>query len=96
MSYRLSRPAARDLKEIGDYIARDNRQAAAKTVVAIAEKFLFLAQHPHLSEPQPRLNNLCKSKIGNYLIFYRPIDNDIEIVRVIHGSRDLENIFKTV
>lgn len=30
---------------------------------------------------------------ANYLIFYRPIDDGIEIVRVLHGSRDLPSQF---
>ncbi|MBD2690580.1 type II toxin-antitoxin system RelE/ParE family toxin [Anabaena catenula] len=28
-----------------------------------------------------------------YLIFYRPIDQGIEIVRILHGSQDIERIF---
>jgi toxin ParE1/3/4 len=27
--------------------------------------------------------------VGNYLIFYRPISDGIEIVRVLHGARDI-------
>ena len=30
---------------------------------------------------------------GNYLIFYRLMNNGIEIVRVLHGSRDLPSQF---
>ena len=29
----------------------------------------------------------------NFLIFYRVLDNEVEIVRVIHGARDLSAIF---
>jgi len=31
----------------------------------------------------------------NYLIFYRPVEGGIEILRVVHGARDLENLFGT-
>ena len=31
--------------------------------------------------------------VKNYLIFYRPIDEGIEIVRILHGSQDIETIF---
>jgi toxin ParE1/3/4 len=31
---------------------------------------------------------------GRYIIFYRPVANAIEIVRVLHGARDIENIFE--
>ena len=30
---------------------------------------------------------------GSYLIFYRPLPDSIEVVRVAHGSRDLPSIF---
>jgi toxin ParE1/3/4 len=30
----------------------------------------------------------------NYLIFYRPIDNGVEVVRVLHGARDIEKEFR--
>ena len=35
----------------------------------------------------------CRSfSVGNYVIFFRPIDDGIEIARVIHGSRDMRNL----
>lgn len=30
---------------------------------------------------------------GNYIIFYRPIENGIEVVRILSGYRDLEAMF---
>jgi toxin ParE1/3/4 len=30
----------------------------------------------------------------NYLLFYRPLANGIEIVRLLHGARDLEGLFE--
>ena len=32
--------------------------------------------------------------VKNYLIFYRPIDQGIEIVRILHGLQDIETIFQ--
>jgi toxin ParE1/3/4 len=31
--------------------------------------------------------------IGRHLIFYRPIANDIEVIRVIDGARNLSELF---
>jgi toxin ParE1/3/4 len=31
--------------------------------------------------------------VGRYVVFYRPSSNGIEIVRVLHGARDLEQQF---
>ncbi|AUB37002.1 Plasmid stabilization system protein ParE [Nostoc flagelliforme CCNUN1] len=32
--------------------------------------------------------------VKNYLIFYRTIDEGIEIARILHGSQDIETIFQ--
>jgi toxin ParE1/3/4 len=32
--------------------------------------------------------------VGKYVIFYRPIENGIEIARILHGARDLPSIFE--
>ena len=38
--------------------------------------------------------NTCESQpVGNYLIFYFPLENGIDIIRVLHGSRDMERLF---
>jgi toxin ParE1/3/4 len=29
-----------------------------------------------------------------YLIFYRPIPDGIEVIRVLHGARDIDTIFE--
>jgi len=29
-----------------------------------------------------------------YLIFYRPVDDGVEILRVLHGARDIERLFR--
>jgi toxin ParE1/3/4 len=38
----------------------------------------------------PRLRGF---PFGNYVIFYRPMENGVEIVRVLHGARDLPPLF---
>ncbi|MBF0110069.1 MAG: type II toxin-antitoxin system RelE/ParE family toxin [Magnetococcales bacterium] len=30
--------------------------------------------------------------VGNYLIFYRPANHGVEIIRVLHASRNVENL----
>jgi toxin ParE1/3/4 len=36
---------------------------------------------------------LRSQPVGNYLIFYFPLEDGIDIVRVLHGSRDVDAIF---
>lgn len=32
--------------------------------------------------------------VGNYLIFYRPTETEIQVARVLHGARDIQAIFR--
>ena len=32
--------------------------------------------------------------MGNYIIFYRPSEQGIELLRVLHGSRDIPEVFR--
>jgi toxin ParE1/3/4 len=93
--YRLADPAKRDVKEIKDYIAADNREAAKRLVRALTEKFAFLSQNPTLFAPQVAYGGLRKCGLGNYLIFYRSVKGGIQIMRVLHGARDLQKLLKT-
>ncbi|MDZ8108879.1 MAG: type II toxin-antitoxin system RelE/ParE family toxin [Nostoc sp. DedQUE12a] len=38
--------------------------------------------------------NLRSFPVGNYLIFYRPIDQGIEVIRLLHGARDIQSLFE--
>jgi plasmid stabilization system protein ParE len=38
--------------------------------------------------------NLRSSHVGKYIIFYRPEDEGIEVIRVIHGHRDIPKLFE--
>jgi toxin ParE1/3/4 len=32
--------------------------------------------------------------VWNYTVFYRPIDGGIELIRIIHGARDIPKLFQ--
>ena len=45
----------------------------------------------------PRLDGLRVWRIDgfpNHLIFYRPIEGGIEIIRVLHGARDIDAVLE--
>ena len=55
----------------------------------VEQRFQFLATQPHAGQARSDLApELRFLPVGNYLIFYRPIENGVEIARVIHGARD--------
>ena len=46
----------------------------------------------------PRLEGLRVWRIQGFekhLIFYRPVDDGIEIVRVLHGARDIDRLLES-
>jgi toxin ParE1/3/4 len=94
-------PAAlRDLIEIADYIAGTKSLAAADRFTAAAEKTIErLAGMPGIGSrwggDQPQLADVRffpVSRYPNHLVFYRPLEDGIEVVRVLHGARDIESI----
>jgi toxin ParE1/3/4 len=92
--FKLSLQARADLQEIEDYISRDNPDAALHLLLTIEEKCRLLARHSGIGferlELRPGLRSFA---VGNYVIFYRAADDGIEIVRVLHGGRDLPELF---
>lgn len=83
-----------DIKEICRYIARDSPPAADKIRELFYDKFVFLGQHPLSGQSRPELApDLRSSCVGSYVVFFRPIADGIQVVRVLHGSRDVEAIF---
>ena len=93
--YRVSDAARSDLDEIWFYIAQDDSDAADKFIRAIVSRFPKLAAMPQLGRQREELLPRLRSfPVGRYIIFYRPMKNRIEIVRVLHGARDLPPLFE--
>lgn len=88
-------PAAEnDLQEIWDYIAQRNLKAADRLIRKIADKLQLLADYPPLGTACEELQaDLRFFTVGNYVIYYKPIQGGIEVVRVVHGARDIASLF---
>jgi len=83
--------AVHDLDEIVDYISEDNLVAAFTWLGQIESLFESLAMQPELGQRTTtrRFKDTRRHGSGNYVVYYRPIANGIEILRVLHGARDL-------
>ena len=82
--------AEQDLDDIWLHIALDNISAADALIDTIAERSLVLATQPNAGRARPELlAGLRSHPINSYVIFYRPKGDGIEIVRVLHGARDV-------
>jgi toxin ParE1/3/4 len=90
----LKRPEAQnDLDEIWWFIAQDSPDNADKFLDRIQDSCLTLADFPKMGVSRNEIKNSLRSQtIGNYLIFYFPLEDGIDIIRVIHGSRDMERL----
>lgn len=93
----VNRPKALgDLAQIWDYIADDSEEPADAFIATIDAKFQTLSQHPAMGRRREELAPALRSFPvgGRYLIFYVPLTNGVDIVRVLHGSRDLAALFE--
>jgi toxin ParE1/3/4 len=89
-----SLPAEADLNAIVDYIAADNLPAALDWLMAIRQLFELLSKQPLIGERQITLRHGEVRRIchGRYVVYYLPIRDGVEILRVIHGAREHDNL----
>lgn len=91
----LKRPEAEnDLEEIWWFIAQDSPDSADKFLDRIQDSCLALADFPKIGASREELKAALRSQpVGNYLIFYFPLEDGVDIIRVLHGSRDMTRLF---
>lgn len=92
---RFTIPASRDIENIIDYVADNSSfDSAERLLKKINQKCSKLANFPSMGRRRDELYPLLRSfPVDDYLIFYRPIENGIEILRVVSGYRDLDALF---
>ena len=89
-----SRQADDDMFEIWSFIAGDNLQAAdnlAREIHSVCKKIADLRLAGRAREDLGP--NLRSVPHGSFVIFYRPQEDGIFVVRVLHGARDLSGLF---
>lgn len=95
MSHYLFTPqAVDDLFEIWLYIARDNLEAANRVEDAVHNACAFLADGPLRGQTREDLTKLplrfwTVQAFPNYIIVYDPATDPLQIIRILHGSRDI-------
>ena len=96
------RPRARlDVVELAAYIGKDSVTTANRFLGACEATFECLAESPQIGAiyptKNPRLSGLRVFRVKRFpshLAFYVERHNAVEIVRVVHGSRDLDVVLK--
>jgi toxin ParE1/3/4 len=91
--YVLLRRAQADLREIRDYILRDNPNRSVSFVEELLVRCQLLADNARIGRARSELGHGLRSfPHGNYLIFYRAAKQGVRIVRVLHGARDVRRL----
>ena len=92
--------ADQDVNDIADYIRADNIDAAIRFITTVREAYDLLAEFPRAGPlRQARSTRLAElrcwplgGRFANYLILYMERDFGVEILRVVHGARDVTRI----
>jgi antitoxin ParD1/3/4 len=99
IDYRFTPEAEDDLFEIWRYIARDSVAAANRVESAVYDACVFLAQEPWSGSPRKDVTAFpvhfwTIQRYPNYVVVYRPETQPLEIIRVLHGMRDLKRLLQ--
>src|SRR3954470_12387562 len=94
MKVDVSAAAEADLVDIGEFIGRDSVTRAENFVQELLDACEAISQVPFSCAIVPRYRTLgFRRKVhGNYLIFYRVRDDRVEVVRIIHGARNIDRL----
>jgi len=93
--YVLAPQAARDLVQISRYVKREvGREAADRVESVIRAKFVYLAGFPGAGHWRRDLTSADVRffSVYSYLIVYQPDTKPLQVVTILHGSRDVAGI----
>ncbi|MBL8851798.1 MAG: type II toxin-antitoxin system RelE/ParE family toxin [Planctomycetaceae bacterium] len=101
MAHVTFRPRAeRDIDEVYLYLGKQSSDLAVKFLQQVEFTTAALAQSPDLGirycSVHDRITDIRVYRIRrfpNHLVFYRSVENGIEVLRLLHGARDIESLF---
>lgn len=94
MRVELSLSALHDLESIGDFIAQDSPHRAKNFVKKLRAQCTTISKTPFAFRLRTELGVCIRSSAyGNYVIFYCADENVLRILRILHGSMDIEAQF---
>ena len=92
-----------DLAGCFAFIGEKNLDRASRFLQAAETTFAALARAPGTAAPldsdNPRLQDVRCARVRrfkNYLVFFRPIDGGIEVIRVLHAAQDIDTIMDSM
>lgn len=86
-----TKQAVQDLDDIWFHIAQDSVSAADRWIDVLLDKAQSLAEDPLIGRSRAEvLPDVRSLPVKAYMLYYRPIAGGIELVRVLHSSRDID------
>jgi toxin ParE1/3/4 len=89
--------ALRDAEEIAFYIGvQDGRPMTAENIIrGLHELCNLIATQPAMGEARPEFGAACRvfPFKKRWIILYRPTDKSIQVLRVVDGTRDFDQLF---
>lgn len=91
----LRRPqAVDDVLEVWDFIAEDSLDQADSWVDRLDAALQRLATQPSMGRARPEIaDDLRSLPFERYVIFYLPIPDGVDVIRVLHSARDVDSAF---
>ena len=97
MQYVLAKEATQDLDDILDYFLSRNIDAGERFIQEFNKKCKYLTQFPNIGRSYANLDPTLRGlPVDGYILFYRLFEDNVVIVRVISGYRDLKSVFTDV
>lgn len=93
---RIRPAAAEDLEQAVQFLDLHSATAADEFLEAFYHAAQLLAEMPRLGRVRRTrgrlkwLRSWPLSEFGPYIVFYLPVDTGIEVIRVLHGARDID------
>ena len=92
----LAPRAEEDLDDLWVYIATESgsEPTATRVLRSVADALLLIAKFPHLGRSRDLdLKSGYRSfPVNNYVIFYRIRPGVVQVIRILHGSRDVQEL----
>ena len=101
-TFRLRLQAERDLTDLVGYFADVHVELADAFIDAVRERLDRLVRNPLIGTPvaveSALLTSLRRIRVSRrfkqYLIFYVPDERGVDVLRVLHGARDLPWLYE--
>jgi plasmid stabilization system protein ParE len=92
----LTSLAREDLDEIYEYVRKDNPDAALRVLDNLRNAMRKLAEMPEMGHLRRDLSDepFRFWSVYSYLIIYKPESRPLQVVRVLHGARDIRSILE--